>query len=245
MPDLLLASSSRCHPGDHLDHLIDALESWVDGVREVLFLPWARTDHDDYTATARASLGRLDVDVVGIHEADDPVAATTRAEAVFVGGGNTFLLLDVLQRTGVLPVLAERARRGELRYLGTSAGTNVACPTIQTTNDMPVVWPTDGPGAMGLVGFQVNAHFLDADPTSTHQGETRLDRLAEFHEHHAAPVLGLREHGWVRVTDDGAHVHGLGPHARAPGVLLRRGAAPREVPDGTSLGDLGLDAPAG
>lgn len=240
MPDLLLASSSRCHPGGHLDHLLDALHTWADGIDEVVFVPWARTDHDGYTATARASLGRLGVDVVGLHEAPDPVAAVAEADAVFVGGGNTFLLLDTLQRTGVLSVLADRARSGALRYLGTSAGTNVACPTIQTTNDMPVVWPADGPTAMGLVGFQVNAHFLDADPTSTHQGETRLDRLAEFHEHHDTPVLGLREHGWIRVTDHGAHVHGLASHDRAPATLVRPGEPPREVEGGTDLAAVGL-----
>lgn len=242
MPDLLLASSSRCHPGGHLDHLLDALGPWTEGIREVLFVPWARTDHDAYTATARDSLARVGVEVTGIHRAEDPVAAVGRADAVFVGGGNTFLLLDTLQRTGVLPVLADRARSGALRYLGTSAGTNVACPTIQTTNDMPVVWPADGPTGMGLVDVQVNAHFLDADPSTTHQGETRVERLAEFHEHHDTPVVGLREHGWLRVRGDEVVVEGLAPAPAAPAVLLTRDAPPRELPAGSPIPSRGQGA---
>ena len=240
MLDLLLASSSRSHPGGHLDHLLDPVRGWASGLREVLFVPWARTDHAGYTATVRASLDRIGLDVRGLEEADDPVGAVEAADAVFVGGGNTFLLLDTLQRTGVLPALAERVRSGALRYLGTSAGTNVACPTIQTTNDMPVVWPVDGPVAMSLVPVQVNAHYVDADPGSTHQGETRLQRLAEYHEHHATPVLGLREHGWLRVRGTGAVVHGAPHDDRAPAVLVRPTAPVVDVPDGASLADLGV-----
>lgn len=238
MLDLLLASSSRSHPGASLDHLADAIVDWADGVREVLFVPWARTDHAAYTGTTRDRLARLGLRVAGLDEAQDPVAAVARADAVFVGGGNTFLLLDALQRSGVLEVLAQRCTSGATRYLGTSAGSNVACPTIQTTNDMPVVWPQQGPGALGLVDVQLNAHFVDADPASTHQGETRLQRLAEYHEHHQRPVIGLREHGWLRVRDATATVEAAPGSTVPPAVLLAPGAPPTDLAAGAEIGEL-------
>jgi dipeptidase E len=233
--DLLLASSSRSHPGDHLDHLVDAIAAWAAGVDEVVFVPWARTDHDAYTATARTRLAHLGLRVTGLHEVDDPGATLASAPAVFVGGGNTFLLLETLRAAGVAPVLRERVASGATRYLGTSAGSNLACPTIQTTNDMPVVWPAGGPDALGLVDVQVNAHWVDADPTSTHQGETRAQRLAEYHEHHDTPVLGLREHGWLRVRGDDARVHAAPGTSSPPAVWLVAGAPPQELADGASL----------
>lgn len=235
MRDLVLASSSRCHPGGYLDHLAPTLRDWAEDVSEVLFVPWAQVDHDGYTATARARLGELGLAVTGVHEHPDPIAAVHAASAVFVGGGNTFLLLDTLQRTGVLETLRDVMRRGSAKYLGTSAGSNVACPTIQTTNDMPVVWPAAGPGAAGLVDVQINAHYLDPDPASTHQGETRLQRLAEYHQHHTTPVVGLREHGWLRVRGDTATVEAPSDVADAPAVLVRPDAPPRDLPAGTVL----------
>ena len=154
---------------------------------------------------------------------------------MFVGGGNTFLLLDTLQQQGVLPVLRDRVASGATRYLGASAGTNLACPTIQTTNDMPVVWPAGGPGALGLVPFQVNAHYVDPDPASTHQGETRPERLAEYHQHHPTPVVGLREHGWLRVQDQAMTVHGTPGATRPPAILLRPDLPPRDLEAGADL----------
>ncbi len=233
--DLVLASSSRCHPGGPLDHLLDAIAEWAEGVDEVLFVPWARTDHADYTATIRRGLARLDLRVVGLEEAADPASAVDSARAVFVGGGNTFLLLDTLQRRGVLPVLRERVTAGTTRYLGISAGSNLACPTIQTTNDMPIVWPAGGPDGLGAVAVQLNAHYVDPDPTSTHQGETRPQRIAEFHQHHTTPVLGLREHAWLRVRGDDLTVRGVPGAARPPGVLLRPEQPPQDLPDTTDL----------
>lgn len=235
MRDLLLASSSRCHPGGPLEHLVDAIADWAVGIDEVLFVPWARTDHADYTATTRGALGSVDVRVVGLDEVADPAAAVHAARAVFVGGGNTFLLLDTLQRRGILPVLRDRVTSGATRYLGTSAGSNLACPTIQTTNDMPIVWPAGGPEGLGAVPVQLNAHYLDPDPSSTHQGETRPQRIAEYHEHNATPVLGLREHGWLRVRGDDLTVRGVPGQARSPGVLLRRDQPPQDLPDATDL----------
>ena len=238
MRDLLLASSSRSNPGGYLDHLAEAIASWADGVDEVLFVPWARTDHAAYTALTRDRLDGLGLAVTGLDEVVDPVAAVRDARAVFVGGGNTFLLLDCLQRSGVLDVLRDRVASGATRYLGTSAGSNLACPTIQTTNDMPVVWPDAGPGALGLIDVQLNAHFVDADPSSTHQGETRLQRLAEYHQHHHRPVIGLREHGWLRVRGATATVEADPSPATPPAVLLRPAAPPTDLAVGTAVDDL-------
>lgn len=245
MPDLLLASSSRSHPGGMLEHLREAIADWAGDAEEVLFVPWARTDHAGTTTAVRGALTHAGVRVRGIEEAPDPVAAVAAATAVFVGGGNTFLLLDTLQRQGVLPVLRDRVASGATRYLGASAGTNLACPTIQTTNDMPVVWPAGGPGALGLVPFQVNAHYVDPDPDSTHQGETRLERLAEYHQHHATPVVGLREHGWLRVQDQAMAVHGTPGATRPPAILLQPDRPPRDLEAGADLVDELADGPSG
>lgn len=235
MPDLLLASSSRSHPGGHLAHLGEAIREWADGLDEILFVPWAQVDHDGYTAATLDVLGPLGLQVTGLHEHADPRGAIASAAAVFVGGGNTFLLLDRLQASGVLPLLRQRVASGATRYLGTSAGSNLACPTIQTTNDMPVVWPRGGPAGLAVVAWQLNVHYVDPDPASTHQGETRLQRLAEYHEHHSTPVLGLREHGWLRVRGDQATIDGAPGVAAAPGVLVRPDIGPADLLAGTRL----------
>lgn len=238
MRDLLLASSSRSHPTGPLQHLLAPIRSWAHGMDELLFVPWARSDHAAYTATTREALADTGLAVTGLDEVDDPVTAVRRAPAVFVGGGNTFLLLDTLQRTGVLPVLRERVASGAARYLGTSAGSNLACPTIRTTNDMPIVWPRGGPAALGVVPVQLNAHWVDPDPASTHQGETRRQRIGEFHEHDATPVVGLREHAWLRVHGGAMTVRGAAGDARPPGVLLLPGRPPRDIHDGQDLATL-------
>jgi dipeptidase E len=231
--DLLLASSSKSHPHGYLQHLLDEIDDWLDGVERVVFVPWALADWDAYTTLARAAFADLGVEVVGVHESHDPAWHLGSCDAVFVGGGNTFRLLDELQRSGAVPTLKYRVASGELKYMGTSAGTNVACPTISTTNDMPIRWPAWGPGALGLVPFQINAHYLDADARSTHQGETRLERLDEFHEEHDVPVVALREHAWLRVGDR-VRVGGS-DHGRGPGLLLRRGHDPVELGHGDVL----------
>jgi dipeptidase E len=157
--------------------------------------------------------------------------AVREAEAVFTGGGNTFRLLKTLQAAKLLPLLRERALAG-IPYLGSSAGTNIAAPTIRTTNDMPIVQPASFE-ALGLVPFQINPHYLDPDPQSTHMGETREQRLREFHEENETPVVGLREGAWMRIEGDRATLGGV-QGAR----IFRRGEAPEERGTGESLDDL-------
>jgi dipeptidase E len=237
MRRLLLLSNSTNHGAGYLDHAIDAMASFLGPVRRVLFVPFALRDWTGYTAKARERLARAGIEVTGA-TADAPAAATVEeAEAVFVGGGNTFRLLDRLQRSGLLEVLRRRAAAG-MPYLGASAGTNIAAPTIKTTNDMPIVQPA-GFSALGLVPFQINPHYIDADPSSSHMGETREERLREFLEENEGPVLALREGAWLRVEGDRARLEGTNG-AR----LFRRGADPEECAPGAALDAL-LGSPSG
>jgi len=225
---LLLLSNSTNHASGYLEHALETVLTFLDGAA-LTFVPYALADHDAYTAKVAAALAPSGTRVTGLHETPDPRAAIERAEAVFVGGGNTFRLLDTLQRLDVLAPLAARVRAG-LPYMGASAGTNIAGPTIRTTNDMPIAQPASFE-ALGLVPVQLNPHFLDADPASTHRGETREQRLAEFLEVNDVPVLGLREGTWLSVEDGVARIGGAAVGAGAPGpaVVFARGAAPREV----------------
>jgi len=236
MRRLLLLSNSTNHGAGYLDHAIDAMASFLGPVRRVLFVPFALRDWTGYTAKARERLARAGIEVTGA-TADAPAAAAVEeAEAVFVGGGNTFRLLDRLQRSGLLEVLRRRAAAG-MPYLGASAGTNIAAPTIKTTNDMPIVQPA-GFSALGLVPFQINPHYVDADPSSRHMGETREERLREYLEENEAPVLGLREGAWVRVDGERMALGGANG-AR----LFRRGADPLELAPGADLAGL-IDGPS-
>jgi dipeptidase E len=148
----------------------------------------------------------MQLELDSVHEVADPVAAVERAEAVVVGGGNTFRLLDEMYRRRLLEPIRGRAEAG-MPYLGWSAGANVACPSLMTTNDMPIVQPP-GFQALSLVPFNINPHYLDPDPASRHMGETREQRIQEFHEMNDAVVVGLREGAMIRVEDPQATLRG-------------------------------------
>jgi dipeptidase E len=164
-----------------------------------------------------------------MHDAPEgPVAAVEKAEALFIGGGNTFRLIDALWRNALVEPIRRRVRAG-LPYIGSSAGSNVACPSIRTTNDMPIVQPPSFE-ALNLVPFNINPHYLDPIPGSTHMGETREERIAEFHEENDPPVVGLREGAWLLVDDASVTLQGS-TGAR----LFRRGKPPVEYPIGSRL----------
>lgn len=225
---LLLLSNSTSHGAGYLDHAMEAMREVLGPVRRLVFVPFALHDQTGYTAKARQRFAREGVEVVGATADAAGVAAVAEAEAVFVGGGNTFRLLDRLQRSGLLPALRRRALAG-MPYLGASAGTNVAAPTIMTTNDMPIVQP-DGFAALGLVPFQINPHYLDPDPASRHMGETREERIREFLEENATPVVGLREGTWLSRDGDRLRLGG-----RVGARIFRRGREPEEVEPGAAL----------
>jgi dipeptidase E len=225
---LFLLSNSTNHGSGYLDHAMEAIRDFLAPARRLAFVPFALKDQQAYTAKARERFAREGFEVVGLAEDDGGRASLESAEAVFVGGGNTFRLLHALQRSGLLEAIRRRVAGG-LPYLGASAGTNVAAPTIMTTNDMPIVQPASF-AALGLVPFQINPHYLDADPGSRHMGETREDRLREYLEENDRLVVGLREGSWLRVEGSSVRLEGA-----AGARLFRRGRPPEEVAGGTSL----------
>jgi dipeptidase E len=189
---LLLISSSNVHGYGYLDQPEPEMRAFLGAGRRVAFVPFAFRDHAAYTAKIRERLGRMELDVI-------PIDDLRNADAIFVGGGNTFRLLKTLYERDLLSPIRDRVRAG-LPYLGSSAGTVIAAPTIKTTNDMPVVEPPSF-AALGLVNYQMNPHYLDPDPLSTHKGETREERIREFLDENDVPVVGLREGSILRVED--------------------------------------------
>ncbi|KAB8139916.1 dipeptidase PepE [Chloroflexia bacterium SDU3-3] len=236
--DLLLLSNSRMHGQPPLAHLGPALDAFLQGRATIHFAPFALRDHEGYTASIRAALAPRGIRVVGLHAVADPLAELAHAEVLFVGGGNSFRLLKQLYALGLLDVVRRRVASGELRYMGASAGSNMACPSLRTTNDMPIVQPPSFE-AFGLIPFQINPHYIDADPSSTHMGETRAQRIAEFLEENAVPVLGLREGAWLRRQDDRLTLHGP-----TGAVLFERGAEPQPYAEGADLSFLLGRSPA-
>ncbi len=224
----LLLSNSTNHGGTFLGHAEEILRAFLGReVDEVLFVPYAAVtfSFDDYTEKVAERLGVLGYGVRGIHREPDQRLAVERARAIAVGGGNTFHLLDRIYREHLLEPIRERVRSG-CPYIGWSAGSNLACPTIRTTNDMPIVEPK-GLEALGLVPFQINAHFTDAAIPS-HGGETRSMRLEEFIAvNPGVTVIGLREGTGLHVEDDIVRL--VGPH---PARLFRSGREPVEVEPG-------------
>jgi dipeptidase E len=228
MPELMLLSNSFSPGQGMLEHAMDALAAFLAGTRQVLFVAYAASDPDGYDKAMREVLGRLGVQATAAHRAADPLAALARADAVFVGGGNAFRLLQAVQRSGLLAAIGDRARAG-MPYLGVSAGANLACPTIRTTNDMPIVQPPSL-AALGLIPFQVNPHYPAA---STHEGplrDARDRRLGEFLEENDVPVLGLCEGSWLQVSGTRAMLGGT-----ASGRVFARGQAPSDVRPGDDL----------
>jgi dipeptidase E len=204
--ELLLLSNSTNHGRRMFDHAAEAFADVADG-STVTFIPYALAAWDDYAYRAEAAFAAFGVDMISAHRAHDPARAILDADVVMMGGGNTFRLLDTLAGLGVIGGLGERVRAGDTRYLGASAGTNVACPTIRTTNDMPICQPASF-DALGLIPFQINLHYVDPDPSSVFMGETRDERISEFLEENPCPVLALYEGSWLQVTKGTARVTG-------------------------------------
>ncbi len=218
---LLLISSSNVHGYGYLDQPEPFIRAHFGSIRTVAFIPFAVQDNAGYTAKLRERLGAMGYDVVSYDQLD-------RAEGVFVGGGNTFRLLKTLQERELLEPLRARVRAG-LPYAGSSAGSVITSPTIRTTNDMPIVEPRSL-DSLGLVLFQLNCHFLDPDPNSTHMGETREERIVEFQEENETPVVGLREGCALTVHDTAVTLLGM-----KPARIFRRGETPVEVAVGTRI----------
>ncbi len=225
---LLLISNSTQFGRGYLEHAEAEIRDLLDASARVLFVPYALKDRDAYAAIARKKFEAMGYGLDSIHAAADPRHAVESAQALFIGGGNTFRLLKALCDNDVLDPIRRRAEAG-MPYIGSSAGTVVACPTMCTTNDMPIVQPPSF-AALGLTWFQINPHYLDPDPNSKHMGETREVRLMEFHEENDAPVVGLREGGMLCINDGGVVLKG-----NTAARIFRRGQTPVEVAGGNTL----------
>lgn len=228
---LLLISNSTLYASGYLDHAEKEIQNFLAKIQRVLFVPFALYNRDAYTYTARERFQKMGYALDSIHTAPNPQNAVNDAEAIFIGGGNTFRLLKSLYDADVLETIRRRVNGG-LPYIGSSAGSNVAAPTIKTTNDMPIVEPPSF-AALDLVPFQINPHFLDPDPNSTHMGEIREVRIRQFLEENATPVVGLREGAMLLVENNSVLLKGS-----SGARIFRRDQEPIEVAPGGKLDHL-------
>lgn len=234
MENILLASTSTLYGGQYLDYLTEELKLLYRGIDQLLFIPFARPGgitHDAYTAKAAQYFEQLGINVVGLHSATNAIEAISAAKAIFTGGGNTFLLVKELHEREAMKPMAAAIQNGT-PYLGTSAGSNIAGPSMRSTNDMPIVYPPSF-SCMALVPFCINAHYLDPDPKSTHNGETRATRLKEYLTQNDIPVVGLREGSWVRIQK-GRRVL-AGAHSS---IIFEVNKDPYELDSGTDISHL-------
>lgn len=209
MKKVILASTSTLYNGGYLEYLLPTLSKHFNEVRSILFIPYAQPSgisYEEYTAKVKEAFSKIGITVKGIHEFENTIEAVKNAEAIFTGGGNTFLLVTKLYEKGLIPVLKEVIKKGT-PYLGTSAGSNIGGRTINTTNDMPIILPPSF-DTLGLISFNLNPHYLDPIEGSTHMGETRETRINEFHKLSTIPVLGLREGSWLEVYDSDIFLRG-------------------------------------
>lgn len=200
MKNLIIASTSTVHGGDYLEYLYPVLENHFANCETIVFIPYARPGgitHDEYTDTVQKAFSKINKKVIGLHTFENPAAALANAEGIFTGGGNTFLLVTQLYQNKAMEALSKAIANGT-PYLGTSAGSNITGISMQTTNDMPIIYPPSFT-TLGAIPFNLNPHYLDADTQSKHMGETRETRIKEYHAFNDTPVLGLREGSWLDV----------------------------------------------
>ena len=200
MTNAIIASTSTLFGGEYLEYLIPELEKLFVKTTTILFVPFARPggiSHDDYTQKVTLAFQKINKKVVGLQEFEDFEQAINQAEGIFTGGGNTFLLVKQLHDNGLMKILSNAIRTG-IPYLGCSAGSNITGISMQTTNDMPIVYPSSFE-TLAIIPFNLNPHYLDPDPDSTHNGETRETRIKEFHAFNEIPVIGIREGSWLEV----------------------------------------------
>ena len=203
MKNLLIASTSTLHGGNYLEYLLPELQLHFAQCKTILFVPYARPggiSHDDYTLKVKTFFALLNKEVRGLHEFNNPNEAIEKAEGIFTGGGNTFLLVTQLHQNNQMQTLKKAIENGT-PYLGTSAGSNICGLTMQTTNDMPIIYPPSFE-TLGAIPFNLNPHYLDADLQSKHMGETRETRIKEFHQFNTQSVIGLREGSWLDVKGE-------------------------------------------
>ena len=227
---LLLISNSTNAGEEYLRYPLPEIGRFLAGIHEIAFVPYAAVtfSYAEYERKVQARFAELGIRVRSVHRTKDPAAMIRTAEAICVGGGNTFALTRKMQQQGLMQAILRRIKAGT-PYVGWSAGSNVCCPTISTTNDMPIVEP-ESFRAIGAVKFQINPHYLDANPAG-HAGETREQRILEFIE--ANPrrwVAGLREGCMLRLEGERLELIG-----NRPMRLFRKGVETFEVQPGDDL----------
>lgn len=228
MKILLLSGSKTYDQPEFLEHAMSWIKAHFGSKKKILFVPYALKNHEEYAAIIAKAFAKADIEVISAHTRENPVTLLDQVDGIYIGGGNTFRLLQKLYETNLIVPIAKKVRAG-MPYMGASAGTNMACPGIYTTNDMPIILP-HSLQAIHLINFQINPHYLDPEPNSTHMGETREKRISEFHEVLATPVLGLREGSALSITNN--HTILLGTKTAR---LFRPGMAPIEIKPGTDL----------
>lgn len=231
MKNIIIASTSTLHGGEYLEYLLPELSIHFKNCKTILFIPYARPSgisHEEYTDKAAAAFSKINISVRGIHEFKDPIAAIENAEGIFTGGGSTFVLVNELYKNNILTILSQAVKNGT-PYLGTSAGSVICGLSMQNTNDMPIVYPPSFQ-TMGLIPFNINAHYLDPDFQSKHMGETRETRIKEFHAYNSIPVLGLREGSWLDVKGSTILLKG-----NLKALLFRQNQTPEEIENESDL----------
>jgi dipeptidase E len=230
--ELLLLSSSRANNSEYLAPSMAWITEHLKEKRSLLFVPYAGVTirYDDYLNMVRKALQPLEIEITGIHQYNDPRQAVHDAEAIAIGGGNTFHLLHELYRYKVLDVIRQRVTAG-LPYIGWSAGSNIAGQSIKTTNDMPIIEPPSFT-ALKLLPFQLNPHYSDYKPEGFH-GETRDMRLAEFMQlNQHVPVVALPEGSALKLSADQLSVLG------DAGAYLFKGGVKEAIAAGADLSAL-------
>ncbi len=234
MTNCIIASTSTLYGSEPLAYLQDTLINLYSGIEEILFIPYARPggiSHDEYTIGINNIFKKINKRIVSVHMFSNPIEAIKSAKGIYTGGGNTFLLVDQLYQNKIIEPLKKAIHSG-VPYLGTSAGSNICGLTMKTTNDMPIVYPPNF-ATLGIVPFNINPHYLDPDPNSTHKGETRETRIKEFHNLNPQPVVGLREGSWLKVYDNKITLEG-----NLSARIFEKGKAPYEIETGSSLSGL-------
>ncbi|MDT0556538.1 dipeptidase PepE [Patiriisocius hiemis] len=231
MKNLLVASTSTVYGGSYLDYLLPTLKSHYKNVGELLFVPYARPggiSHEEYTQRTAKAFSNINLKVKGLHTCKNPIEAIKIAKGIFTGGGNTFVLVNALHTLEIMQPLREALFHGT-PYLGTSAGSNICGITMQTTNDMPIVYPPSFK-TLGVLPFNINPHYLDPDTSSKHMGETRETRIKEYHTQNTIPVLGLREGSWLEVKGETIMLKG-----KLPVRVFEKNKAAYEIEPNTEI----------
>ncbi len=232
MKKMIIASTSTVHGSGYLEYILPELKEFFKGVDSLVFVPYARPSgitYDEYTEIAQEAFEKINIEVKGVHQFPNPIESIKNAKAIFVGGGNTFELVNQLYKNELMAVIKNAVETGT-KYFGTSAGSNICGLTMKTTNDMPVVYPPSF-NTLGLINFNLNPHYLDSDLNSTHKGETRETRIKEFHIFNNTPVLGLREGSWLLVEGDKTSLKG-----KFTARLFQKNKKPLELPSNFEFG---------